>query len=360
MLKSIRTQKSVAVIATLVVCLFTASQALWAMGPSRLLPNGKVKVYRGDQLVSVLSEEAPLPEGALLAPEGQCGLRMDNLFLVAEDGSQFSVATGDGGRELLIRQGTIYFAMSGASGPMAFHTPSGSLTTQRMILNASTEGGLLKGYVDATSDGARIGVLEGGSLVILTAEGERTITAGRQITLAQADLFDEDPAAGAVAEDNGAEGVPGSHDYVENQLAGATVATLPVSDVDGIVGFTFSATGTNTSADGFYQIDNSGNITITEAGADSKVNDFESEPNSGSYNVDMVDSDGTTTTVAVTLNETDLEEAVILADDDEIPAAYFWAGGAALAAGIGLAAAGGGGGGGGGGGFIPPASPAGP
>jgi hypothetical protein len=206
MLKSIRTQKSVAVIATLVVCLFTVSQALWAMGPSRLLPNGKVKVYQGDQLVSVLSEEAPVPEGVLLAPEGQCGLRMDNLFLVADDGSQFSVATGYDGRELLIRQGTIYFAMSGASGPMTFHTPDGTVTTQRMILNASADGGLLKGYVDATLDGTRIGVLEGGSLVILTAEGERTIAAGRQITLAQADLFDEAPDAGAGAEDNGQEG----------------------------------------------------------------------------------------------------------------------------------------------------------
>ena len=83
MLKSMRTQQSLLGLATLVVCLFTASQLLWAMGPARLLPSGKVTVYRGDQVVSVLSEEAPLPEGALLAPEGPCGLRMDNLFLVA-------------------------------------------------------------------------------------------------------------------------------------------------------------------------------------------------------------------------------------------------------------------------------------
>jgi hypothetical protein len=356
MLKSLRTQQSLSVLATLAVCLFVTSQVLWAMGPARLLPSGKVAVYRGDQVISVLSEEAPLPEGALLVSEGQCGLRMDNLFLVAEDGSQFSVATGDAGRELLIRQGTLYFAMTGASGPMTFHTPDGSVTIARMTLNASAEGGLLKGYVDATPEGTRIGVLEGGSLVLLTAEGERTITAGRQITLAQADLFDDDLAAGAGAAGNGGEGLPGSHDYFENQTAGATVATVTVSDVDGIVGFTFSATGTNTSADGFYQIDNSGNITITEAGADSIVNDFESEPNSGSYDVDVVDSTGTTTTVAVTLNEIDMEEAALLAEDDGIPAAYFWGGGAALAAGIGIAAASGGGGGGGGG----PVSPAAP
>ena len=205
MLKSIRTQKSIALIATLVVWLFTASQALWAMGPSRLLPNGSVKVYRGDQLVSVLSEEAPLPEGVLLAPEGQCGLRMDNLFMVAEDGSLFSVVTRDGGRELLIREGTIYFAVSGASGPLTFHTPNGIVATQRMILNASAEGGLLKGYVDATHDGTRIGVLEGGTLVVLTEGGERTIATGRQITLAQADLFDEEQATGPAGQAEAAE-----------------------------------------------------------------------------------------------------------------------------------------------------------
>lgn len=357
MLRALRKQKATIAATLFTMLLFLSTQAL---GAGRLLPNGQVKVYRGDQLISVLSEEAPLPEGVLLAPEGPCGLRMDNLYLVADDGSRFSIAGGEGGRELLIREGTLYFAMSGATGPLAFHTPDGVVTTQRMILNAATGGGLLKGYVDAAPDGTRMGVLEGGSLVILTADGEKTIESGKQITLAQANLFDGDSSSGAGAEDNGAEGVPGSHDYVENQVAGATVATLTVSDVDGIAGFTFSATGTNTSADGFYQIDNSGNITITEAGADSQVNDFESEPNSGRYNVDVVDSAGNTTTVAVTLNEIDEEEAALLADDDDIPAAYFWgAGGLAALAGIGIAA-GGGGGGGGGGGFIPPASPANP
>jgi hypothetical protein len=195
MLRSLRTQQPTAA-ALFVVLLFIASQAMGAMGGGRLLPSGQVKVYRGDQLVSVLSKEAPLPEGVLLAPEGQCGMRLDNLFLVADDGSRFSIAGSQGGRELLIRQGTMYFAMSGATGPVAFHTPDGVVTTQRMILKASTAGGLLKGYVDAAPDGTRMGVLEGGTLVVMTAEGEQTIEAGRQITLAQANLFDEDQATG--------------------------------------------------------------------------------------------------------------------------------------------------------------------
>ena len=94
MLKSLRTQQSLVVLATLAVCLLMISQVLWAMGPARLLPSGKVTVYRGDQVISVLSEEAPLPEGALLVPEWQCALRIDNLFRLAEDGFLFTVATG--------------------------------------------------------------------------------------------------------------------------------------------------------------------------------------------------------------------------------------------------------------------------
>lgn len=198
MLRSLRTQNSAAAATLLVILLFVCTQALGAMGAGRLLPNGQVKVYRGDQLVSVLSEEAPLPEGVMLAPEGPCGLRMDNLYVVADDGSRFSIVGGEGGREFLIREGTLYFAMSGATGPLAFHTPDGVVTTQRMILNAATGGGLLKGYVDASPDGTRMGVLEGGSLVVMTADGEKTIASGKQITLAQANLFDEEEAAGGV------------------------------------------------------------------------------------------------------------------------------------------------------------------
>jgi len=200
MLTSLRMQKSAAAAAMFVTVLFTTSQALWAMGPGRLLPSGTVKVYRGDQLVSVLSEEAPVPEGALLAPEGQCGLRMENLFLVAEDGSRFSIAGSESGRELLIQQGVVYFAVNSATGPLAFHTPDGVVTIQSMVLNAAADGGLLKAYVDAAPDGTRMGVLDGGSLVVLTADGEKTISSGRQIMLAQATLFDEEQPAQQVAQ----------------------------------------------------------------------------------------------------------------------------------------------------------------
>ena len=220
MLKALRRRKMVAFVATLLAFLFIASQALWAMGPARILPGGVVKVYRGDQLVSVLSQEAPLPEGLLLAPEGQCGLRMENLYLVGDDGSLFALVSKVGGRELLVRQGTIYFAMNGASGPITFQTPDGDIATQRMILNASAEGGLLKGYLDVTPEGTRIGILEGGSLVILTPNGEKTIATGRQITLAQADLFEENQETGSDATEGDPQDPAGNGEEDPEKLAG--------------------------------------------------------------------------------------------------------------------------------------------
>ncbi|MBT8434361.1 MAG: retention module-containing protein, partial [Gammaproteobacteria bacterium] len=63
--------------------------------------------------------------------------------------------------------------------------------------------------------------------------------------------------------------------YAENQVDGANVASIVATDNTAVTGFTFTATGTGTSADGYYQIDNSGNITLTASGAASAVNDFE-------------------------------------------------------------------------------------
>ena len=91
-------------------------------------------------------------------------------------------------------------------------------------------------------------------------------------------------------------------------MAGANVASVVATDNIGVTGFTFTASGTGTSADGFYQIDNSGNITLTAAGAVSAGNDFESGANTGVYNVTAVDAAGNSSNANITLNETDLDD----------------------------------------------------
>ncbi|MCX7279085.1 MAG: retention module-containing protein, partial [Burkholderiales bacterium] len=96
--------------------------------------------------------------------------------------------------------------------------------------------------------------------------------------------------------------------YAENQVAGATVATLVASDNTAVTNYRFTETGTNTSADGFYTVSNTGVITLTAAGAASAANDFETPSNSHSYSLTAVDAAGNSSSATITLNETDVVE----------------------------------------------------
>ncbi|WP_198325268.1 tandem-95 repeat protein [Permianibacter aggregans] len=107
--------------------------------------------------------------------------------------------------------------------------------------------------------------------------------------------------------------------YAENQIANSTVATVVATDSNGVAGFRFAATGTNTSADGFYTIDNAGNIRITAAGVATGVanNDFEVGGNSFVYAVQAVDIYGNASTAQnITLNVTNVNDAAPQLDLD--------------------------------------------
>ena len=156
---------------------------------SRIIPSGKIKVYRNDQVVQVLQEESPLPMGAMLSAEGNCGVRMTNLFVVAENGSLFSVQEGNGAAQFKIEKGVLYFAANSQTGPLVFETPAGVINTQQMIIQASGGSAMLKGFVDVSGTTTSMGVLEGGSLIVSTPDGEKMIATGKQITLAQAGLI---------------------------------------------------------------------------------------------------------------------------------------------------------------------------
>jgi len=107
-------------------------------------------------------------------------------------------------------------------------------------------------------------------------------------------------------------------DYAENQGVNSIVATVTTSDNVSVIDYTFTSTGTQTSADGYFTIDNSGNIKITEAGILSAANDFETNPNSSLYNISVTDTAGNTTTAAITLNETNVNDNTPVAADDII------------------------------------------
>ena len=97
--------------------------------------------------------------------------------------------------------------------------------------------------------------------------------------------------------------------YAENSTAGAPLGTVASSDGSGVASYKFTATGTNISADSFYQISNTGVISLTNAGAASGVNDFETGSNTGTYSVTVLDNAGNTSSANITLNETNVNEA---------------------------------------------------
>lgn len=82
--------------------------------------------------------------------------------------------------------------------------------------------------------------------------------------------------------------------YTEGQATGYTIGTVLATDNVAVTGYRFTATGTNTSSDGFFQISNAGVLTLTAAGATNPVasNDFETAPNSFTPSIQAVDAAG--------------------------------------------------------------------
>ncbi|MBW1727228.1 MAG: hypothetical protein JRF31_12860 [Deltaproteobacteria bacterium] len=177
-----------------IFALLAFASTLFASGLSvgRIIPKGKVTLFQGNQKVGEFSSEAPFPEGALLSVQGECGVKMSDLYLVAIDKSLFSLKTYYESRKLFVKNGTVYFALSATPHILVFQTPDGVVTTHQILLNVSTKSGLLKGYVSVSEGITRVGVLEGGSILLSVGDGEtKRIDAGQELRLAQAGLFEE-------------------------------------------------------------------------------------------------------------------------------------------------------------------------
>lgn len=155
---------------------------------ARIFPTGKINFYNGDQKVGEYSREAPFPEGYLIAPKGKCGVKLEDLYLVAEDKSLFSVDAETNRLKLLVKNGTVYFAISRLSRVLSFITPEGIVDARELIMNAAADNRLLKGYVTVNEGASEIGVVEGGSMAVSTQQGDMIIMSGQRIILAQAEM----------------------------------------------------------------------------------------------------------------------------------------------------------------------------
>lgn len=99
---------------------------------------------------------------------------------------------------------------------------------------------------------------------------------------------------------------PASINYPEDRAVGETLGTVPTSGTPA-VDFRFSATGTQTSSDGYFDIDSSGHITMTSSGASSAANDYETGSNSFTHDLEAKNVAGIWSSAAtITLNVLDI------------------------------------------------------
>jgi hypothetical protein len=189
-MQRIRNNKIKLKLMTIFVILAFSSTAFSAgLSAGRLIPDGKVSLYKGNQKIGEYRSEAPFPNDTLLSVQGQCGVKLDNVYLVATDKSLFSIRAERHSRILTLERGTAYFAL--ASNDLAFQTPNQVVNTNKIILDASSDHGLLKGYISVENGTTKIGVLEGGSMSLTVNDGNPImVKSGQELLLAQADLFD--------------------------------------------------------------------------------------------------------------------------------------------------------------------------
>jgi hypothetical protein len=176
-----------------IILVFTSTGFSAGLSSGRILPKGKVTLLHDSQKVGEFYSEAPLPEDTLLSVQGVCGVKLSHLYLVALDQSLFSITTNNRSRTLFVQKGTVYFALSSTPYTLVFQTPDGVITTNEVILKASSTNRILKGYVYVEEGITRVGVLEGGSMLVTVADDKpQVVASGQELRLAQADIFKDE------------------------------------------------------------------------------------------------------------------------------------------------------------------------
>ena len=118
------------------------------------------------------------------------------------------------------------------------------------------------------------------------------------VTISVTDVEEGDTEAPTIPSDQ-------SFNYAENQGVDFLIGTVTASDNVGVTEFAI-ASGND---DGFFAIDASGDITLTQAGAEAAANDFETPPNEFTLGVTARDEAGNTSNaIDVTISVTDVEE----------------------------------------------------
>jgi len=160
---------------------------------SRIIPSEKVTIYQDGKIIGEYTQEAPLPLGYLLSCKGKCGIKYDNLSMVADDRSLFSFDTQSNGTRsndhlINVKEGILYFRLSSLPGSIFITTPGGAASMNQLLLNASTESQFVEGYIQINAESSEIGVIKGGSIKFVTNNGQAMVKPGNRLILAMAQI----------------------------------------------------------------------------------------------------------------------------------------------------------------------------
>lgn len=146
----------------------------------RLVPRGSVKILETGVEVD---QEMPAPAGMLMACKGQCYIEAGGMRLVGADGTVFALQETVDGYSVMIREGSLDFALSADSGPLEFKTPFDDLHASPYSLPASSDA-VIRGNLRVTEEYAVL-TLAQGSLELTNSRGQTLLHAGNAITMAQ-------------------------------------------------------------------------------------------------------------------------------------------------------------------------------
>ena len=146
----------------------------------RLVPTGSVKILETGVEVD---REMPAPAGMLMACKGQCYIEAGGMRLMGADGTVFALQETAEGHSVMLREGSLDFALSADSGPVDFKTPFDDLHAKPYSLPVGGDA-VIRGNLRVTEENAVL-TLAQGSLALANSKGQTLLHAGNALTLAQ-------------------------------------------------------------------------------------------------------------------------------------------------------------------------------
>lgn len=157
------------------------AQPLFAGSTPRLVPQGSVKLLDNGALID---REMPVPSGSLMACNGQCYVEAGGLQLLGADKTVFALQEDSQRFMVMVREGSLDFALKADAKPIEFNTPFDVLDAKPYQIPASSDA-VVRGTIQVTKERALLTMTQG-SMELTTSDGRRLVNAGSTLVLAQA------------------------------------------------------------------------------------------------------------------------------------------------------------------------------